>query len=174
MDLKQIFIIIIIILGLLLAPVWTFKMNRCYDDDELSDAADRKLRSHFLQPPEPSAVEEEAEPSSSSCPVSLYQQRLQEMSDRSVSPWRYVLRHLKDHYPSSYAEARCLCSGCILIRDRNPPTESLDYNSVPIKQSRIFLKRELCSDGQKYHLTPVNVEVAVGCTCVRVKTSTSS
>ena len=76
---------------------------------------------------------------------------------------------MKDHFPSTYAEAQCLCSGCILIQGKNPPSESLDYNSVPVLQSRVFLRRELCSDGKKYHLKPVTVEVAVGCTCARVK-----
>lgn len=86
------------------------------------------------------------------------------------------LVRMKDHYPSTYAEAQCLCSGCIFIQDnkgweKRPLQESNDYNSVPIKQSRVFLKRELCSDGKKYQLKPVTLEVAVACTCARVKTS---
>ncbi|XP_044048283.1 LOW QUALITY PROTEIN: interleukin-17C [Siniperca chuatsi] len=174
MDMKQ-----ILIFGLFLVPALTCKMNRCYDDHELSEAAERKLRSHYPQPPEPSAAAAPDAPVS--CPVALYQQQPpQHISDRSLSPWRYVLVTKKDHFPSTYVEVQCLCSGCILIQkshdynsfqDMRLPVESHDYNSVPIKQSRVFLKRELCSDGKKYHLKPVTVEVAVGCTCVRVKTS---
>ncbi|XP_039988102.1 LOW QUALITY PROTEIN: interleukin-17C [Xiphias gladius] len=162
MDTKQ-----VIIFGLFLVPIWTSKTNRCYDYDELNEAAERKLRAHYPQPPEPSPTE--AADSPASCPVAFYQQqRPQHISDRSLSPWRYILITKKDHFPPTYAEAQCLCSGCILIQDMNPPVESHDYNSVPIKQSRVFLKRELCNDGKKYHLKPVTVKVAVGCTCARV------
>ncbi|XP_071343801.1 interleukin-17C [Trachinotus anak] len=166
MDMKQ-----VVIFLLLLVPGWGCKMNRCYEDEkELQEAAERKLRSHYLQPPEPARAE--AAHSAASCPVDLYQQLPQQAdSDRSVSPWRYVHVTKTDHFPSTYAEAQCLCSGCILIQGRNPPQESHDYNSLPIKQSRVFLKRELCSDGKKYTLRPVTVEVTVGCTCVRAKTS---
>lgn len=90
------------------------------------------------------------------------------------------LKTLNGHFPSTYTEAQCLCSGCILIKDpdsdpdKTPlPVESYDYNSVPIKQSKVFLKRELCSDGKKYYLKPVTLDVAVGCTCARVKTTSS-
>nr|QRW33324.1 Interleckin-17C [Lateolabrax maculatus]UBR18740.1 interleukin 17C [Lateolabrax maculatus] len=168
MDMKQ-----ILIFGLILVPVWTCKMNRCYDVHELSEAVERKLRSHYPQPPEPSATA--APESPAVCPEELYQQQtLQHIRSRSLSPWRYIRVTKKDHFPSTYAEAQCLCSGCILIPDKSVqklPVESHNYNSVPIKQSRVFLKRELCSDGKKYHLKPVTVEVAVGCTCARVKTS---
>lgn len=73
---------------------------------------------------------------------------------------------MKDHFPSTYFEAKCLCTGCILIQGKNPPQESHDYNSRALTQSRVFLKKEPCSDGGKYYLKPVSVEVAVGCTCV--------
>ncbi|XP_070828956.1 interleukin-17C [Chaetodon trifascialis] len=170
MDVKQ-----ILIFGLLV-HVRTCSGNRCYDDRELSEAANRKLTSRYQQPPDlaPAAAPD----SPASCPVALYQQQPpQHISGRSLSPWRYVLVTLKDHYPSTYAEAQCLCSGCILIQDNSGPektplsVESFDYNSVPIKQSRVFLKREPCRDGKKYRLKPVTLEVAVGCTCARVKTS---
>ncbi|XP_070763204.1 interleukin-17C [Enoplosus armatus] len=180
MDMKQ-----ILIFGLLLVPAWTCKMYRCYDEHELSDAAARKLQSHYPQPPEPSTAA--APDSPALCPEALYRQRrqrqLQPLSGRSLSPWRYVLVTKEDHFPSTYAEAQCLCSGCIVIpesrgcdsaRDEGAPRENHDYNSVPIKQSRVFLKRELCCDGKKYHLKPVTVEVAVGCTCARARTSSSS
>lgn len=79
----------ILIFGLLLVPVWTCKMNRCYDEHELSDAAERKLRSHYPQPLDPSPAA--APDSPLSCPVGLYQQQMpQHLSGRSLSPWRYV------------------------------------------------------------------------------------
>ncbi|KAK9517315.1 hypothetical protein VZT92_025198 [Zoarces viviparus] len=164
MDMKQ-----ILIFGLCLVPVWTCRMNRCYDDSELSEAAERKLRNHYPQSLElPTAA---APDSPAPCPVALFpQQPPQHIRDRSLSPWRYVLVTKKDHFPSTYAEAQCLCSGCVLIQDNKPPVESHDYNSYPVMQSRVFLRRELCQDGKKYHLKPVTVKVAVGCTCTRANT----
>lgn len=78
---------------------------------------------------------------------------------------------MKDHFPSTYSEAECLCSGCILIQDvpgkGRVPVENFSYTSVPIIQSRVFLRRDLCGDGGTYRLTPVSRDVAVGCTCAR-------
>uniref|UniRef100_A0A8D3DH42 Interleukin 17C n=1 Tax=Scophthalmus maximus TaxID=52904 RepID=A0A8D3DH42_SCOMX len=166
-DIKE----VVLILALVLAPAWTCKMHRCFSERELQDAAEKRLRSHYPQPAEPSAAAASASASSpASCPVELYRhQPPQQVSDRSASPWRYVLRTNKDHFPSTYAEAQCLCSGCILVQGNNPPTESHDYVSVPIRQSRVFLRRELCSDGEQYHLKPVTVDVVVGCTCARYR-----
>ncbi|XP_060932400.1 interleukin-17C [Limanda limanda] len=165
MDLTQ----MLLGLTLLLCSVWRCEMNRCFEDlDQEKEAAEKRLRTHFPHPlevaPEAAAAEED---SPVSCPV--YGQRPVELRDRSLSPWRYVRRAMKDHYPPMYAEAQCLCSGCILIQGKNSPKETSDYNSVPVLQNRVFLKRELCPDGKRYHLKPVNVQVAVGCTCARVK-----
>ncbi|KAM8891995.1 interleukin-17C isoform 2-T2 [Spinachia spinachia] len=143
-------------------------MNRCYDVSELQQAAQRKLKSHYPQPREFLAAV--LSNSSATCPVALFpQQPPQHIRDRSLSPWRYVRVTKQDHFPSSYSEAKCLCSGCILIQGNKPPVESHDYNSNPVTQSRVFLKRELCDDGRRYYLKPVTEEVAVGCTCTRAK-----
>ncbi|XP_019968484.2 interleukin-17C [Paralichthys olivaceus] len=169
MDLTQ--LMLMLGLTLLLSPVWSCKMNRCFEEQDLDEAAEKKLRTHYPRPLDVSPAAAAAADSPASCPVELYQQRPVELSDRSVSPWRYVTRTMKDHFPVSYSEAQCLCSGCILIQGKNPPTESHNYNSVAVLQSRVFLRRELCSDGKKYYLRPVTVEVAVGCTCIRYNSS---
>ncbi|XP_056907976.1 interleukin-17C [Takifugu flavidus] len=160
---------------LLLVSACTGESNRCYDEHELSEAANRKLRSHYPQPAEPSPAA--AADSSYTCPLELYLQKdlPPHLSGRSLSPWRYVTVFLGDCFPSSYTEAQCLCSGCILVPDSPQNqvllTETHDYNSVPIKQSRVFLRKEVCADGKKHHLKPVTIQVAVGCTCVRPKTT---
>lgn len=79
---------------------------------------------------------------------------------------------MEDHYPSTYVEAQCLCSGCIMFQNQKL-IESHDYNSVPVMQSKLFLKREVCNDKKKYRLTPVSIDVAVGCTCARATTSST-
>ncbi|XP_026221765.1 interleukin-17C [Anabas testudineus] len=172
MDMKQ-----ILIFGLVLVPVWTYS-SRCYDEDKVSEAADKRLRTHRQHgSPSPAAVSD----SPAECPVKLYERlSSKSLEERSLSPWRYVHVSNKDYFPSTYVQADCLCSGCILVQDRNQGSpvvvESHDYNSVPIEQTRMFLKRELCSsvgeDGRKqYRLVPVYVKVVVGCTCARVNTA---
>ncbi|XP_044213534.1 interleukin-17C [Thunnus albacares] len=167
MDMKQ-----ILFFALLLVPVYTCK-SRCYNETELDDAAGRKLSRHYPQPPLPSRRVTAG--SSPSCPVELYRQQVQELiSDRSLSPWRHVLKTNMARYPSTYVEAECLCSGCIVFKD-NAPVESQNFNSVPIVQSRVFLEKELCENqdntNRTYRLKPIRVDVAVGCTCVRARTS---
>ncbi|CAB1460290.1 unnamed protein product [Pleuronectes platessa] len=167
MDLTQ----LLLGLTLLLSSVWRCSTSRCLNDTELVKAAEKRLVTHYSHLLDVGPEAAVAADSPASCPVQLYNQRPVELSDRSVSPWRYVRKPMTDHFPSMYSEAQCLCSGCILIQGQNPPKESLDYNSVPVLQSRVFLKRELCSGGGEYRLKPVTVDVAVGCTCARVKSS---
>ncbi|XP_061629230.1 interleukin-17C [Phyllopteryx taeniolatus] len=156
------------VLLLLMGPVRTSNLSRCYEEWELSKVAGRKLASHYPQPPEPRGVV--AHDSPSACPLDLYMHHWN-LEDRSLSPWRYVWRTMKDHYPSTYVEAQCLCSGCIMIKNKGTPELSHDYNSVPVNQTRVFLKRERCSDGHKYYLKPISAVVMVGCTCARPRIS---
>lgn len=78
----------ILLFGLLFVHIWRCKMSRCYDEHELREVADRKLRSHYPQPLDPSP----AAYLGSSCPVKLYQQQQlpKHLSGRSLSPWRYM------------------------------------------------------------------------------------
>ncbi|XP_063336980.1 interleukin-17C [Pelmatolapia mariae] len=164
MDLKPVLIFVLFIV-----PMWSSKMFRCYNDEELQAAADRKLRTHYLRATE--APRTTAHSSSYSCPLDLYKRQLsEEQRDRSLSPWRFVTHIKEDHFPSTYVAAQCLCSGCIQLKN-SEVIEDYDYNSVPIVQNRVFLKKELCDDKKTYRLRPVNVEVAVGCTCVRPQSS---
>ncbi|KAF7643962.1 hypothetical protein LDENG_00230480 [Lucifuga dentata] len=150
---------------LLLAPVWPSKLP-CYPENELKEKAYRKLRTHYLQPPEPAHVSHADSPVS--CPVDRYQ-HLVHVSDRSLSPWRYVYETQEDRFPSTFAVAQCLCTGCIVMRDGKVQEENLAYNSDLIMQSRLFLMKEMCEDGQTYRLVPKNENIGVACTCARPK-----
>ncbi|XP_069575533.1 interleukin-17C [Brachyistius frenatus] len=163
MDMKQ-----ILFFALLLVPAWTCKMFRCYNDTELTGAAERKLRSHYPQPAEPSPTA--ARHVTLSCPVAQLSSASTAVRDRSLSPWTYVQQPVPDHFPSSYTKAVCLCAGCIQIGE-DGVVESHDYNSAEVVQDRVFLKRELCSDGGSYSLRPVSIKVVVGCTCVRASSA---
>ncbi|XP_060892383.1 interleukin-17C [Labrus mixtus] len=161
MDVKK-----ILLFGLLIVPVFT---SQCFNESQLEEAADRKLRRHYQQPLTLSTTKSPTEPA---CPVELYRNYPpMDLNGRSLSPWRQVIRTNTAFFPSTYYEAECLCSGCILI-ENSPDAEkrlvmSDAYNSVPIKTSRMFLKKELCKDKQTYSLTTVHVDVAVGCHCAR-------
>ncbi|KAM3870058.1 interleukin-17C [Diretmus argenteus] len=139
----------------------------CYDEEELKDKADKKLSSHYPQPPEPRGL---AAAGSPVCPVELYQQSV-DIKSRSLSPWRYISNTEEDRFPPTIAEAECLCEGCIMTMKDAPREESFAYNSVPITQHRVVLRRKLCEDKKRYRLVPENINVAVGCTCVKAKTS---
>uniref|UniRef100_A0A3Q0SZT0 Interleukin 17c n=1 Tax=Amphilophus citrinellus TaxID=61819 RepID=A0A3Q0SZT0_AMPCI len=139
MDLKQVLIFVLFIL-----PAWTSKMFRCYSDTELKEVANRKLRRHYIQATEP------ARPKLQLTESSFF--------------YRTLIK--EDHFPSEYVTAQCLCSGCIQLKN-NEVIEDYDYNSAPIVQNKVFYKKKLCDDKKTYRLRPVNVEVAVGCTCVR-------
>ena len=68
------------------------------------------------------------------------------------------------------AVAECLCEGCILLHHENKmPSEDFTFNSVPVVQNKMFLKKELCEDAKKYRLRTYFEDVAVGCTCATAK-----
>ncbi|XP_034060995.1 interleukin-17F-like [Gymnodraco acuticeps] len=165
MDIKQ-----ILLFGLLFGLVasgWSLRSNRCLPEQDLKDAAERELRSHFQEPPQ----NQKPLGPSYSCPVEMFtQQPPTHLKDRSLSPWGYVRETMEDHFPSTYTRALCLCTGCVLIQN-SKLVESHDYNSALVVQSMVFLKKELCRDKEKYRLKPVRVEVAVGCTCTRANST---
>lgn len=79
----------IVMLAFLVASVPACKMNRCYDDGELREAAERKLRSHYPQPPDPLPTADPDSPPS--CPVDQFRSLARDnTNERSLSPWRYV------------------------------------------------------------------------------------
>ncbi|XP_073706283.1 interleukin-17C [Garra rufa] len=83
------------------------------------------------------------------------------LHDRSLSPWRKRTVDVEDMYPSKYEAAECLCDGCIING-----VENRTYNSVPVYQTRLFLKKVPCpSDPKKYSLKYELVSVPVACTC---------
>ncbi|XP_056622556.1 interleukin-17C [Triplophysa dalaica] len=86
----------------------------------------------------------------------------QELSHRSLAPWRTRTVENHDMYPSRYEEAECLCDGCIING-----VENHSYNSVPVEQTFLFLKKIKCpSDPSKYSIEYEKVNVRVACTCV--------
>ncbi|KAM7396153.1 hypothetical protein PAMP_019216 [Pampus punctatissimus] len=153
-----------------MVPVWTCKINRCLTEDKVESIAERWLKRYNLPP----AVGSSAATldSTVSCPLALYEHMkpYEALNNRSLSPWRYVRVHKKDHYPETYVEAQCLCSGCIIF-ENDIPVENDTYNSVPVIQSKTFLKKKLCPNKKTYSLEPVSVNVAVGCTCAIANTS---
>ncbi|XP_027017664.1 interleukin-17C [Tachysurus fulvidraco] len=84
-----------------------------------------------------------------------------DLKNRSLSPWQSILETDPDMIPSVYEVAKCLCYGCLI-----DGSENTDYNSVPVMQSVMFLKKVSCpSDPDKYSLNVVYKNVPVACTC---------
>ncbi|KAF7225003.1 interleukin-17C [Nothobranchius furzeri] len=160
MDLKQ-----ILVLALCVVSVWTCR-HRCCNQTELL----RRMQKQLPFNPEPLSELSGIR----SCPVDLYQglSNSKDIKDRSLSPWRYVQETNEDLFPSTYMKAECLCSGCITIKKNSDESmeENFDFNSVPVLQAQMFLKRERgnCEDGT-YQLRAFKMDIPVGCTCVRPK-----
>ncbi|XP_052007986.1 interleukin-17C-like [Xyrauchen texanus] len=102
-----------------------------------------------------------------SCPAFLSELSGHERSSlgrnkRSLAPWRIRTVHKPDMLPQTYEEAECLCDGCIING-----IENMSYNSVPVEENRLFLKKVKCPfDENKYSLEYEYVKVTVACTCV--------
>lgn len=77
----------------------------------------------------------------------------------------------EDRFPRQIAVAQCLCKGCIMTNGNDARVENNGYNSAPINQSRVVLRKVLCEGGEdKYRLVVERVDVPIGCTCVTPKT----
>ncbi|KAL7406179.1 hypothetical protein ABVT39_014616 [Epinephelus coioides] len=84
-----------------------------------------------------------------------------ELSNRSLSPWKYRLDREENRHPHEILLAECLCEGCIINQ-----REDMSYNSVPVFAPLMVLRRTLCpSDPNKYEVKKDFIEIPVACTC---------
>ncbi|XP_051578602.1 interleukin 17a/f1 [Myxocyprinus asiaticus] len=84
------------------------------------------------------------------------------INNDSISPWIYTFIQDKDLYPSKIAEAKCLLTGCLNIRNE----EDNSYESKPIYRQILILRR-VRGDKHNYSFKLEYKTIAVGCTCVR-------
>ncbi|KAM8860848.1 interleukin-17C [Synchiropus picturatus] len=148
-----------VLLLLLLAAAWRCDARCLHNQTRLKRLAERWQR-RFSEP--------RADGAPTSCPAHLLRSGGGGgIHERSLSPWRYVKKTLKDHLPETYSEAECLCAGCVLFDgETGTINETEQYNSAPVVQARTFLKKVPCRGQSGYRLEPVQVQVQVGCTCV--------
>ncbi|XP_023268143.1 interleukin-17A-like [Seriola lalandi dorsalis] len=85
---------------------------------------------------------------------------------RSLSPWTWRSSTVKNRIPSTLWEAECSSSFCSSPRPGD--TDEHGLNSVPVYQNVLVLTRQ---EGAGRCFTASFQSVAVGCTCVRAKTS---
>nr|XP_032800903.1 interleukin-17C-like [Petromyzon marinus] len=99
--------------------------------------------------------------------VALDEQPGGDVAMRALSPWRYVIRHDTTTYPPKYAEAECLCRGC--LDPSRGYRETRDLNSVEVRRSMKVLKRRPCPGGahDEYRYDVEYRQVATACVCVR-------
>ncbi|XP_076853501.1 interleukin-17C [Brachyhypopomus gauderio] len=133
------------------------KHKGCFTEDELS------LRAHkFLHRSTRNAGSGRRDAATVSCADFQRQVFSSELMHRSLSPWRLREHSDSNLIPSSYNVAECLCEGCIING-----TENYDYNSAPVVQNMMFLKKVTCpSDPKKYSLQIEYKEIPFACTCV--------
>ncbi|KAF4091621.1 hypothetical protein AMELA_G00039000 [Ameiurus melas] len=133
------------------------KHKGCLTRRELEIQAKRLLR-RTGRPTEHRAVHAVSSPSCSDFTHWVFSS---DLKNRSLSPWRSRFETDHNLFPSVYEVAECLCSGCII-----DGSENTDYNSIPVMQSVMFLKKVLCSsDPEKYSFEVVYKTIPVACTC---------
>ncbi|XP_026873825.1 interleukin-17C [Electrophorus electricus] len=132
------------------------KSKGCFPEAELPARAVKLLhRSHR------NAESRRAGSAAMSCADFQRQVFSPELKHRSLSPWIIRDHHDSSLIPSSYQVAQCLCEGCIING-----TENTDYNSVPVFQNMMFLKKVKCpTDSDKYSLQIHYEEIPYACTC---------
>lgn len=87
-----------------------------------------------------------------------------ETSKRSISPWTYRIDVDENRFPQKLAFAKCLCNHCISTYTGK---ETSALNSVLITQSMLVLRKETCpEDKSKYTFRIEYLSVPVACTCV--------
>ncbi|KAM9481603.1 interleukin-17C [Clarias gariepinus] len=133
------------------------KHKGCFHEEELMTQAKKFLRrtSRYTEhvPARPR--------STASCSDFTHWVFSPDLKNRSLSPWRSRVETDPNLIPSVYEVAECLCSGCIING-----SENTDYNSVPVKQNVMFLKKVACpSNPLKYSLEVVYKLLPVACTC---------
>ncbi|NXP48654.1 IL17F protein, partial [Heliornis fulica] len=82
-----------------------------------------------------------------------------DVRNRSLAPWDYRLDKDPNRFPQVIADAECRFSGCV-----NPlGQEDHSFNSVPIQQEILVLRREQRGCLPTYRLE--KKVITVGCTC---------
>ncbi|KFP62753.1 Interleukin-17F, partial [Cariama cristata] len=83
-----------------------------------------------------------------------------DVSSRSLAPWDYRIDEDHNRFPQVIAEAKCRHSRCVNLDGQLDHS----FNSVPIKQEILVLRREQKGCHQSYRLE--KKIITVGCTCV--------
>ncbi|KAL2088462.1 hypothetical protein ACEWY4_015361 [Coilia grayii] len=83
-------------------------------------------------------------------------------ANRSVSPWEYRVDHVSNTFPSNIRHAECKFGGCIIDGQ-----EDHSFNSVPVFQSQMVLKKMPCKSKPGHYYFEVDfMNVPVACICV--------
>ncbi|XP_029310853.1 interleukin-17C-like isoform X2 [Cottoperca gobio] len=135
-----------------------YRSSRCISVDQVNDTVDRFERSFRGKPRLSKNLHD-----TRTCAQVAAEMR-GELSNRSLSPWKYNLTQDPNRYPYEIPIAVCLCQGCIINQ-----REDLSYNSVPVFTHVKVLMKTLCPQNKtsedKYTVKKYFIEVAVACTC---------
>ncbi|XP_026701281.1 interleukin-17F-like [Athene cunicularia] len=82
-----------------------------------------------------------------------------DVRNRSLAPWDYRLDEDPNRFPQVIADAKCRLSGCVNALGQ----EDHSFNSVPIQQEILVLRREQGGCLPTYRLE--KKVITVGCTC---------
>ncbi|KAK9542270.1 hypothetical protein VZT92_000145 [Zoarces viviparus] len=146
------------------SPAAAGRSSRCVGVDQVKNTADRFQRRHwgrlsFLQSTQDTRT----------CAQTVAEMR-GDLSNRSLSPWKYSLNKEDNRIPYKISFAECLCDGCIINQ-----REDMRYNSVPVFASLMVMRKTPCPrDPNKFVVSKDVIKVPVGCTCAVPKYTTLS
>ncbi|KAM7424691.1 hypothetical protein PAMA_000851 [Pampus argenteus] len=129
------------------------RTRRCISS-ETFDIRVNKLRSRYLSARSPAN-------NTLTCQQAAKEMR-GDVSNRSLSPWKYSLKRNDSRSPHEFTVAECLCKGCIINQDEN-----MTYNSVPVFAQQLFLIKSRCPHNpNEYNVEREFITIPVACTCV--------
>ncbi|XP_062403454.1 interleukin-17C [Sardina pilchardus] len=151
MNTMMVFLLVTLAMGLLCAASDT---GGCFPKEH----ACKVLRRHWRHPQQ--LPNKPPRMPVSSCPEFKLQSS-SDISNRSLSPWRYRTDVDETRYPEHISVAECLCAGCII-----DGKENRDYISHPVFQTMMVVRKKECAVKGQYSFKTEMIQVPVACTCL--------
>lgn len=108
-----------------------------------------------------------------SCPKKM-KIKSDNMNDRALCPWYFLLSHDDDRYPPILATAKCKCNRCYGEQDNRKKgrnavksrCQEIPYRHKVLKQKYDSNNNKVCDSNGKYEFVRTYETVSIGCTCV--------
>lgn len=108
-----------------------------------------------------------------SCPKKM-KIKSENMNDRALCPWYFLLSYDVNRYPQNLATAKCKCNRCYgqkhdRKKNRNavkPGCQEIPYRHKVLKQKFDSNNNKVCDSNGKFEFVRTYETINTGCTCV--------